>query len=1181
MFDFMAAEEEAQRESKRLRCPKQRGAHSITSEMSTSSDEEQPDGVMSYLDDAARAAAAASADAGGSCGATSALCSSKPHATATTSAAGKGSHVVLHSNGEAGASASRTAELSAEHTVTDLYSPKLCAAAATERRGKDEVDVAAEGIPLEVRRFQCTKSLLALKEATKNDSTPVSTKLVDYIVGLTTSSNGMCTEREMCDWLVAQLCDRMATGQMWMMAKTHNLLFVLLWRGSNSFANSVRERGLSLFHVDHAMSVMRRTPQENLPGDPLPCSLQPIKSAAAGQTSACNRAKPKPGLACPLERLRQMGHCAKDGAALLGLRPRDAPAVYANPAADLSERDMSFVYSNMAYMESLCEYRVRHPTVDLQHGEILCPREEGAGTGSLGSTNTSTTGSRRLTPVNWKELLDDTLELLKAIAACEPTGEICPIGVTMATTRMRNALVLYQIACRTLVRLVHSVLTTLSTWVNMLQTGLGLPPSAATPAAAPAPTPGSSASYLSGAGAAVDFDLDPKTVRSYAGLTYTAVYQFNRTVRMLATYCETTTHVPGDLARKVGKALKTLPDGDLVAFRDYMKEFQNSDSSAKVDRLFALVRQSIEIRSNGSITSFSQASPTGGDRKLDASTAASSPSSLVALTPTPSDQLTQSSMTLTSPLQEAGVREAMLDLLEVHKAHEDMKKHMWEVLANSVCDLFDEKESAMLHQIFRAGLDGLWGQWRDFTNNGAAAAEKVLTASSESSGLVVKNDSTSTPGISSTDGGASASGARNSVEGSEALTRSSTYILRSLPRGTQSAGGRGKADVISVKSSGTGSGRSAGSLSLERSTERSIEALLQEDDVVVICNEECSCNDNLKLVDRFQVLMDVPLGQGSYGKVFRAWDEVIGCYLAAKELPLDPSKSHSVAVREVLQEYTVLTELSHPNIVRVVAFMVLKQTARIYMEWMPSGSLQDVLRHHPRGVLRESVVRRYARDVLSGLTYLHSRGVIHRDVKPGNMLLGSDGTVKLTDFGTSLVLNGNNKTLESSAITGTAAYMAPECVQGTYSSASDIWSFGCTLVQLLSGSVPWYNARAGTSPEPIALLFKIGCLDDATHLERPHDALVAASVAARNAEEVTATLDTDVAGVTSSISSVPASTVSSSGSSALRPAEAAPAAPVVDVSEELIDMLNAIFVVDRKKRPSASELMQHPFFKVV
>ncbi|CAD2221736.1 Protein tyrosine kinase/Protein kinase domain/Kinase-like, putative [Angomonas deanei] len=310
----------------------------------------------------------------------------------------------------------------------------------------------------------------------------------------------------------------------------------------------------------------------------------------------------------------------------------------------------------------------------------------------------------------------------------------------------------------------------------------------------------------------------------------------------------------------------------------------------------------------------------------------------------------------------------------------------------------------------------------------------------------------------------------------------------------------------------------------------SIEALLEQEDVVIVCNESFSCTDRMKLADRFHVLRKSQLGEGSYGKVFRAWDEMLGCYLAAKELQLDSSVEHSAAVREVLREYTVLTQLAHENIVRVVAFMVSGNVGTIFMEWLPSGSLQDVLRDNPRHCVREPVVARYLHGALLGLEYLHERGILHRDIKPGNMLLTTEGNVKLTDFGTSLVLTEGMKTVESTVITGTAPYIAPEAVHGTYSSASDVWSLGCTVVELLTGSSPWTDPASGVRPDTIPLLFKIGSLSEGTTEGLPHT--------------VAWPLITKLHG---------------------------------DVSKELRDLLDQMFTVNRTDRPTVTQLLQHPF----
>ncbi|AYU77803.1 protein kinase, putative [Leishmania donovani] len=1175
-------------------CPHRHHSSSLSSGTSvTTSEEADVNGVMQHLE---AAAAAAAANSDGTCSLTGCVCpgknnkelfSCRPDGVASV----YDNHEEDLIDGDAGESGSRTGGLSRERTGTDLLSVK--SAGASVRRGKDEVDVAAKGIPLEVRRFQCTKSILAFKEATKNDATPVPAKLVDFIVSLTSSKNGLCTEKEMCDWLVAQMCDRMETGQVWVIGKTSNLLFALLWRGSRNFIESVHASGASLFQVSHLADVIKQTPQGNISGDRLPGSLQPIKHGSAGRKSARSRRKSanivggngavKPLTACFLEQLKLKGMCSSGAASWLS-QGNEALPVHIDPTFDIPEREICFFITNTAYMEALCEYRFRHPALDLVRGEILCDSDDCSVSDSAGQA--SDFSSCRTTPASWKGLLDDTLELIKTVAATDPSILICPTGVAIATIRLRNAVLLYEVACRALVRLVHSIFTSLRTLVNSVQTESGAPlKRTQTTRAEQPPTAITSSgcgdsSRLADIGARVDLTLSPEAALGLVNMHYSAMYQFNCAVRTFKTYCESAQHVSAEVSKKAAAALKLIPEDDFAAFRETLKQLQGNGCAKTADASHTATQPlPHQATSSSGVLSPSAAGATEGraaEMCGPLSTVAVDGASL----PTPATSSLESGAHSTT-LLDAGVRDALLMLYEFNSAQEGEQPPMWSRQVDAVCALFDEKEAAILHRIFQDGLDGLWSQWRDFTNNALAAAEKALTTPCESTSPAAKRENSSVQGFLSSDGSAPESGGHHGSYG-DATARNPAHAFRSLPSGPQclQATGFGSSDDKTDFVSPSSSSANNSSLSVagaEKSAERSIEALLQAEDVVVICNEECSCNDTLKLIDRFQILMDVPLGQGSYGKVFRAWDEVTGCYLAAKELPLDSSKAHSVAVREVLQEYTVLTELSHPNIVRVVAFMVMKETARIYMEWMPSGSLQDVLRHHPRGVLRESVVRRYARDVVSGLAYLHSRGVIHRDVKPANMLLSSDGTVKLTDFGTSLVLSDNNRTLKSNALAGTAAYMAPECVQGTYSSASDIWSFGCSVVQLITGHLPWYNAQTGTSPEPIALLFKIGCLDDTTHLERPHDPLVTTVAAANTAAEASASFDATLSNSnTASMTGSFASTSSKSFRAAL-PATTVTSPP--EISQELIHMLNAIFVVDRKKRPSARELMHHPFFK--
>ncbi|CUG86512.1 protein kinase, putative, partial [Bodo saltans] len=222
---------------------------------------------------------------------------------------------------------------------------------------------------------------------------------------------------------------------------------------------------------------------------------------------------------------------------------------------------------------------------------------------------------------------------------------------------------------------------------------------------------------------------------------------------------------------------------------------------------------------------------------------------------------------------------------------------------------------------------------------------------------------------------------------------------------------------------------------------------------------------------RFQVFSDQILGQGGFGTVYKAWDEEEGRHVACKEVKLAMESKTSVV--ELLKEYRVLTTLEHANIVKVLGFVAHKGHGRIFMEWVPSGSVQSVLQETKRG-LRDTIVCRYVREALQGLAFLHSRGIVHRDLKPGNMLLSSEGTVKLTDFGTSGTLEHAAETVQTGTVVGTVPYLAPECVRGTYSAASDIWAVGCTALHMITGKAPW----TGEARDNIGLIFKLGSLND-------------------------------------------------------------------------------------------------------
>lgn len=177
----------------------------------------------------------------------------------------------------------------------------------------------------------------------------------------------------------------------------------------------------------------------------------------------------------------------------------------------------------------------------------------------------------------------------------------------------------------------------------------------------------------------------------------------------------------------------------------------------------------------------------------------------------------------------------------------------------------------------------------------------------------------------------------------------------------------------------------------------------------------------------------------------------------ASPAPPEASPARS-RVDEVLNEVLLLSGLpDHANIVRFHSAVMMRQHSQlcIIMEYLSGGSLTrllDVFR-----VLPLPSVKRFARDILQGLRFLHRHGIVHRDVNPNNVLLTTEGVCKLSDFGCSAKMNRlRNEAAEAVLPVGTPAYMAPEVAAlQPASPASDVWSFGVMVHHLLTGELPY------------------------------------------------------------------------------------------------------------------------------
>eukprot|EP01063_Lacrimia_lanifica_P037268 TRINITY_DN7601_c0_g1_i1.p1 TRINITY_DN7601_c0_g1~~TRINITY_DN7601_c0_g1_i1.p1 ORF type:complete len:536 (+),score=159.12 TRINITY_DN7601_c0_g1_i1:145-1752(+) len=189
------------------------------------------------------------------------------------------------------------------------------------------------------------------------------------------------------------------------------------------------------------------------------------------------------------------------------------------------------------------------------------------------------------------------------------------------------------------------------------------------------------------------------------------------------------------------------------------------------------------------------------------------------------------------------------------------------------------------------------------------------------------------------------------------------------------------------------------------------------------------------------------IGKGSFGCVFKGLHEGTNQIVAIKEVHLTGESANKV--NSIKKEIQLMKRLNHPNIVRYLGAERVKTQLHIYLEFVTGGSMASLVREY--GPLTDVMTRKYSRQILEGLHYLHLNNIVHRDIKGDNLLVGTDGTVKLADFGTSKEL----RTL-AATVTGTACFMAPEVIKGTgHGLASDVWSLGCAVIEMLRGKPPF------------------------------------------------------------------------------------------------------------------------------
>jgi serine/threonine protein kinase len=207
------------------------------------------------------------------------------------------------------------------------------------------------------------------------------------------------------------------------------------------------------------------------------------------------------------------------------------------------------------------------------------------------------------------------------------------------------------------------------------------------------------------------------------------------------------------------------------------------------------------------------------------------------------------------------------------------------------------------------------------------------------------------------------------------------------------------------------------------------------------------------------------LGRGGFAEVY------LGEHLRIKNLRAAIKVLHTHLVHEEIeqfqQEASLIAGLVHPNIVRVLDFDVADGTPFLVLDYAPHGSLRKL---YPRGIrLPLESVLSFVQQVADALQLAHDQRLIHRDVKPENMLLGARNEVLLSDFGIATIAHSTSS-MNIEATMGTFAYMAPEQIQGKPRPASDQYALGVTVYQWLTGTMPFQGSTTEIIAQHLTIL---------------------------------------------------------------------------------------------------------------